>query len=192
MTPEEKLIDFQKKLAILEDVRCLCPYRLNPVNLADAVKTGRLIPIEESYKSISRWDDVWSRKTSFAGLDDPKEWGTYQNCTDVTLYPPHDDKELARVKFAIWNGDNFHGNRTTLRWSSEFEIKDPDLFLSFYNVVDRAFERHLDREYDHYLEEQKSQWKAQRMSYLLELGNSNTEDPLAQHTPRKTVSPESR
>lgn len=180
MTPDENLIDLHKKLAILEDVRCLCPYGLHPVKLAEAVQTGRLLPIESTYKSIARWDDAWSRKSSFAGLDDSKEWGTYQNCTDVTLYSPCKDNELARIKFAIWDGDNFDGERTTLRWSCEFEIKDPDLLLSFSKSVDRAFERHLDREYDAYLEEQRDQWKAHRSSYLL--ATTDNDDPLISRT----------
>ncbi len=166
----------------MERVDCSCPIGLHPVKLAKSVAEKSIVAIEDTYKCPPYYDDPWAPKRAFKNIDSSKEWGTYQNCTDVTLYACDETESVARIKFAIWNGDNMYGERTHLRWSCEFEIKDPDFLLSFTNAVDNAFDRHLDREFDVYLEEQRNQWKAQRQDSLLGSNDSDLDDPLAQRS----------
>lgn len=117
-----------RKLEVSDDSRFPYPHR----KTKEEDKQGLLI---EHLKV--NWEDD-KRENGFCKSN---AWSTYNDCTSVDIY--YDSTDDITIEVNVWNGDNLYGDRTDLRFTVKFIVKDFDMLLQKHSDdVDRAFTRH--------------------------------------------------
>lgn len=107
------------------------------------------------------WYDDY-RKGPLSKLD---TWSTYDRCFNIFFFM---SGPVLKANVLIYNGNNYNGNRTKLRFKATVTL--PRTFLNkIENSAQYALDEHLDSEYEKHLEEQARIWKAKLRSKITKL-----------------------
>lgn len=89
-------------------------------------------------------------------LSKPETWCTYLNLIDFRFVVGKKDNKL-HCNVTLWDGDNFNGQRTSIRWIAELIL--PDSFIEkIQEDIDYKLKDFLEDLYDKHLETKKRMW----------------------------------
>jgi hypothetical protein len=91
-------------------------------------------------------------------------WMTFEKCRELEVKYYTDN--FCECIVTIYDGDNFHGYRTNLRFILRLKI-DIDFINLIEEEIDSAFDNYLDNEYEKHLERQKGIWIGKKRYNLL-------------------------
>ena len=118
-----------------------------------------LVEIMDSVTVIeSEWNDRFKQShPDLYPLDLSKleTWSTFQECVSLKFYMLN--AKFIKCDVVIYNGDNFDGNRTHIRFTATLKI--PYTFLTeIKDSIKYSFESYCEKKYDEHLLEQKKAW----------------------------------
>jgi hypothetical protein len=158
MTTEKKLsLPTLKKMLRYAKTVCTRDWKL---------KNSIITSLKEKKSKIISIDD---RRDSFykqyypLDLTENEAWTTFEKCYSLEFSI---EKNKLLVEVTIYNGDNFSGDITSLRFSAIISV--PFTFLTqIEESIKYQFECVVKQEYEEYLEKKKSLWVNKRMKTLL-------------------------
>ncbi len=147
---------FKKKMSIVSRVKVRDELNFGKLFREGALSVLSLKVLDDSSFPIPHWKTKgedqhglliehlkvnWEDDKREDGFCKSNVWSTYNGCTSVDIY--YDSTDDITIEVNVWNGDNFHGGRTDLRFTVLFIVKDFGVLLQKHSDdVDRAFTRH--------------------------------------------------
>ena len=138
-----------KLLSLIELVQCTRWEMI--MKIVDCINTSDIEVIEKTWYDMFKINNIQMYPLDLTNI---KTWSTYDECILITFEIKSNKLYCTCV---IWDGDNYNGNRTNKRFKTELILPD-EFILNIEKDIEYSFERHLENQYDDYLEKQKEIW----------------------------------
>jgi hypothetical protein len=115
--------------------------------IVDCIKEDKSIVVKKEWANYKKD----SRNSYPLDLSKIETWSTYEECVNIS-FTNVNDKLYCEVK--IYDGNNFHGYRTDLRFATELIL--PSKFIKqISGTIESYFDSYLEASYETHLENQK-------------------------------------